>query len=399
MIEIKVPSVGESITSGVLGAWRKKSGEYVKEGDSLLEIETDKVTSEVFAEASGTLQQMAQEGAEVKIGQVVGRIDDKAKAPAASAPAIAPQPQPAAAKPEPAAGELSPAVRKLIEEKGLTPAQISGTGKGGRILKEDIITHLESQPKRIASVVEKETIPAPATTQSGTSVTRKRMSPLRKKIADRLLSAKQETAMLTTFNEVDMSNIMSLRSKFQERFQAKHGIKLGFMSFFVKAAVHALQQVPSVNARIEGDEIVENHFYDIGIAISTEKGLLVPVLRGVEQLSLAAIEQAIINYSKKSREGKITLPDLEGGVFTITNGGTFGSLLSTPILNPPQSAILGMHAIQERPVALNGQVVIRPMMYLALSYDHRLVDGKGAVTFLVRIKEFIENPALLQLEV
>ncbi len=399
MIEIKVPSVGESITSGVLGAWRKKSGEYVKEGDALLEIETDKVTSEVFAEVSGTLQQMAQEGAEVKIGQVVGRIDEKAKAPATPVPVTTPQPKPAAAKPESATEELSPAVRKLIEEKGLTPSQISGTGKGGRILKEDIITHMESQPKRIASVVEKENMPAPVAVHPGTSVTRKRMSPLRKKIADRLLSAKQETAMLTTFNEVDMSNIISLRSKFQERFQAKHGIKLGFMSFFVKAAVYALQQVPSINARIEGDEIVENHFYDIGIAISTEKGLLVPVLRGVEQLGLAAIEQAIIDYSKKSREGKITLPDLEGGVFTITNGGTFGSLLSTPILNPPQSAILGMHAIQERPVALNGQVVIRPMMYLALSYDHRVVDGKGAVTFLVRIKEFIENPALLQLEV
>ena len=402
MIDIKVPSVGESITTGVLGAWRKNSGEYVKEGEVLLEIETDKVTSEVFAETSGTLQQLVPQGTDVKIGQVVGSIDEKAKVPAATPPISAAtsaksKSATTATQPE----DLSPAVRRLMEEKGIAPGQITGTGKGGRLLKEDVIAYLETNTPRIASVVEKEPIPAAAsasTTPTGSRSTRRRMTPLRKKIADRLLSAKQETAMLTTFNEVDMSNVMALRSKFQERFLARHGVKLGFMSFFVKAAVYALQQVPSVNARIEGDEIVENHFFDIGIAISTEKGLLVPVLRDTEKLGLADIEKSIADFSKKSRDGKITLPDLEGGVFTITNGGTFGSLLSTPIVNPPQSAILGMHAIQDRPVAVNGHVVIRPMMYLALSYDHRLIDGKGAVTFLVRIKEFIENPALALLD-
>jgi len=387
--EIKVPSVGESITQGVLGSWRKKNGDYVTEGDALLEFETDKVTSEVCAEVSGTLKQLVAEGSEVKIGQVIGLIDESAKAPTA----------PVAAKPaSPAPATLSPAVRKIVEEKGIDPAGLSGSGKGGRLLKEDVLSQNPATAKRIPSVVDQQ--PEPALISSdGERSTRRKMTPLRKKIADRLVSAQHEAAMLTTFNEADLTNVMALRSRYQERFQQKHGIKIGFMSFFVKAAVYALQQVPALNARIDGEEIVQNHFYDIGIAISTEKGLLVPVLRGADQLSLAGIEGAIIDYSKKARDGKITLPDLEGGVFTITNGGIFGSLLSTPIINPPQCGILGMHSIQERPVAINGQVVIRPMMYLAVSYDHRLVDGKQAVTFLVRVKEYIENPALALLEI
>ncbi|MDR0532641.1 MAG: 2-oxoglutarate dehydrogenase complex dihydrolipoyllysine-residue succinyltransferase [Verrucomicrobiales bacterium] len=395
MISIKVPSVGESITSGVLGAWKKKNGEYVKEGDVLLEIETEKVTSEVFAEKSGVLKQLVAEGTEVKIGQVVGELDETAKAPAGGA-------APAAA-PTKSEIPLSPAVRKSVEEQNIDPSSIQGSGKGGRILKEDLSRPQAPviEPTRVPSGPAQEHKPAAPVVVSdanGERITRKKMSPLRKKIAERLVAAQQDAAMLTTFNEVDLSNVIELRKKHQDRFVAKHGVKLGFMSFFVKAAIHALKQVPQVNARIDGEEIVENHFYDIGIAISTDKGLLVPVLRDADQYNLAQIEQAIADYSKKARDGKITLPDLEGGVFTITNGGVFGSMLSTPILNPPQSAILGMHAIIERPVAVSGQVVIRPMMYLALSYDHRLVDGKQAVTFLVRIKEYIENPGLALLD-
>ena len=411
-IEIKVPTVGESITSGILGAWRKKPGEYVNEGEILLEIETDKITSEVYAEVSGTLQQMVSEGTEVKIGQIVGLIDEKAPKPAgvavpvpvsastAAPVASAPQPKTQNLKPETESSLLSPAVRKLVEEKGINPADIRGSGKEGRILKEDVATFVvpaPTHPTRTASVVE--SIPDHiSTARSGERTTRRKMTSLRRKIADRLVSAQHNAALLTTFNEVDMTNVMAMRVKFQDRFTKKHGLKVGFMSFFAKAVIYALKEVPQINARIEGDEIVENHFYDIGVAISAPKGLMVPVLRNVDQLSMAGIEKGIADYAVKAREGKISLPDLEGGVFTITNGGTFGSLLSTPIINPPQSGILGMHAIQDRPIALNGQVVIRPMMYIALSYDHRIVDGKEAVTFLVRIKEFIENPGVYLLE-
>ena len=397
MIQIKVPSVGESITSGVLGAWKIKDGGYVKEGDAILEIETEKVTSEIFAEKSGSVKHLIAEGTEVKIGQVIGELDETATAPAKAEPKTAANSE---------AIPLSPAVRKAVEEQNIDPSLIKGSGKGGRILKEDLakIQAPEVAPARVPSGPAQEhrpVVPATVSVQSSANnerVTRKKMSPLRKKIAERLVAAQQEAAMLTTFNEVDLSNVIELRKKHQDRFVAKHGVKLGFMSFFVKAAVSALKQVPAVNARIDGEEIVENHFHDIGIAISTDKGLLVPVLRDADQLNLAQIEQAIISYSKKARDGKITLPDLEGGVFTITNGGVFGPMLSTPILNPPQSAIIGMHAIIERPVAISGQVVIRPMMYLALSYDHRLVDGKQAVTFLVRIKEYIENPGVALLD-
>jgi len=281
-------------------------------------------------------------------------------------------------------------VRALVAEHGLDPQRISGTGKSGRLLKSDILSHLMTGRREAASAI----TPVPPRERQ----TRKKMTPLRKKIAERLVAAQQHTASLTTFNEADMTAVIATRKSFQDRFTEKHETKLGFMSFFVKAAVFALQSVPTVNAQIDGDSLIENHFYDIGVAISTERGLMVPVLRGCDSMSLAGIERAIIAYAQKARAGKITLPDLEGGVFTITNGGTFGSMLSTPLLNPPQSAILGMHAINERPIAVNGRVEIRPMMYLALTYDHRAVDGREAVTFLVRIKEAIENPALHLLE-
>jgi 2-oxoglutarate dehydrogenase E2 component (dihydrolipoamide succinyltransferase) len=381
-IEIKVPSVGESITSGVLGRWQKKDGEYVKSGDVLFEIETDKVTSEVFAETNGALKHWVKEGTEVQIGQVVASIDEKAPAPAVSETAPAPAKEEKKAAPAPAmAGvssekPLSPAVRHLVDNEAINPEKISGSGKGGRILKGDILSHLENG------------------SSAGPRTSRRKMTPLRKKIASRLVNAQHEAAMLTTFNEVDMSTVMNMRTKYKERFEKVHGVKLGFMSFFVKAVVRALKKVPGINAQIDGDEIVDNNFYDIGVAISTEKGLVVPNIRNADQLTAAGIESAIVDYAVKARAGKIAMTDLEGGVFTITNGGTFGSLLSTPIINAPQSAILGMHAIQDRPMAVNGEVVIRPMMYIALSYDHRIVDGKEAVTFLVQVKEFIENPGI-----
>jgi len=410
-IPVKVPSVGESITSGVLGAWRKKPGDYVKSGDVLFEFETEKVTTEVYADTAGVIKTLVGDGTEIQVGQVVAEIDETAKAPVGAA-AVAAAPT-AAPKPNGEGGlDLSPAVKRLVEEHQLDASQIPGTGKDGRLIKEDILNFIEARKKAAAitpapqpvvqPLIPKEVVSIPASAAAsapGTRTTRKKMSQLRKKIADRLVSAQRQAALLTTFNEIDMSATMTLRKKFQDRFVEKHGVKLGFMSFFVKAAVYALQQVPNINARIEGDEIVQNHFFDIGIAISTEKGLFVPVLRNADQMSLAGIEKAIIDYAKKAKAGQIALSDLEGGVFSITNGGVFGSMLSTPIVNPPQSAILGMHNIVDRPVAIDGHVEIRPIMYAALTYDHRQVDGKEAVTFLVRIKEAIETPALALLEV
>lgn len=430
MFEVKFPSVGESITTGVLGLWSKQSGEYVHAGDSLGEIETDKVTSEVFADVSGAFTPTVGEGDEIEVGQVIGTIDEKAEAPAATAaPATEPVqetklPAPAStggagitpedrqaikAAPAPKAetgpqvdkvATMSPAVRTLVEEHGLDPAAIPASGKGGRLLKSDVLSAVAEGKKlnvAVASggVANGKVVPAGST---GERTTRKKMTPLRRRIAQRLVSAQQEAALLTTFNEVDMSSVMRLRKQFQDRFVAKHEIKLGFMSFFVKAVIYALKEVPGLNAQIDGEEIIQNHFYDIGVAISTDKGLLVPVIRGADALGMAGIEGAIIDYAKKSRAGKITMPDLEGGVFTITNGGTFGSMLSTPLLNPPQSGILGMHNIVQRPMAIDGRVEIRPMMYLALTYDHRIVDGKEAVTFLVRVKEYIEQPSLALLD-
>jgi 2-oxoglutarate dehydrogenase E2 component (dihydrolipoamide succinyltransferase) len=415
-IEVKVPAVGESITSGILGVWSKPDGAYVKSGDPLFEIETDKVTSEVVAESAGQLKHLVKAGDTVQIGQVVASIDEKAAPPAEiaarteAAPAKeekgakAPKEVGKAARTEvaapvgaaargKAADEISPAVRYQSAEKGIDPASISGTGKDGRVTKGDVLAAADRGASAASAT------PAPAPKAAGERTTRKKMSPLRQKIAARLLAVQQETAHLTTFNEVDLSNVIALRAKFQDRFVKKHEVKLGFMSFFVKAVVHALQKVPAINARLDGEEIVQNNFYDIGCAISTDKGLFVPVLRDVDEMSFADVEKAIAAYAKKARDGKITLPDMEGGVFTITNGGVFGSLMSTPILNPPQCGILGMHTIQERPVAISGRVEIRPMMYLALTYDHRLVDGKEAVTFLATIKEVVENPAAVLLEV
>jgi 2-oxoglutarate dehydrogenase E2 component (dihydrolipoamide succinyltransferase) len=413
LLEVKIPPMGESISSGVLAKWHVNDGDVVKKDQPLFELETDKITSEGTAEAAGKITLKAAAGDEVKIGQVVAAIETATGAAgveptttsggksgtATSAvpnPYAPPQTQQAA---EAASGGApqSPAVRRMAAETGLDPATISGTGKGGRVTKGDLLGATAGKPAETkAAAPIPAAAPAPAASERQT---RKKMTPLRARIAQRLVQAQQQAAMLTTFNEVDMSAVMALRSKYQDDFVKKNGLKLGFMSFFAKAVVHALREVPAVNAQIDGDYIVENHYYDIGVAVSTEKGLMVPVIRNCESLGMAEIEKAIADAAKRARDGKITLPDLEGGVFTITNGGIFGSMLSTPILNPPQSAILGLHAINERPVALNGQVVIRPMMYLALSYDHRLVDGKEAVTFLVKVKQAIEDPTRLLLAV
>jgi len=375
LVPVKVPSVGESITSGVIGSWKKKNGDFVASGDPLFEIETDKVTSEVFAETSGTLEILAAEGTEVKVGQVVAHIlpgkgPAKSKSTAeTSVGAVVPE----SAKPS-AKQANRPMVIPVAETSSVPPIRNP----------QSAIPNLSSSTGSDSS---------PRTLRPGRE-SRRRMSPLRRKIADRLVSAQHTAAILTTFNEADLSKLIALRSEVQPVFQAEHGVKLGFMSFFIQAAVHALKAVPAVNARIEGDEIVEQHYYDIGVAVGTEKGLVVPVLRDCDQLDLAGLEKALADFAQRAREGKLSLPDLEGGVFTISNGGVYGSVMSTPILNPPQSAILGMHAIQQRPVAVDGQVEIRPMMNLALSYDHRLIDGKEAVTFLIQIKKFVENPTL-----
>ena len=360
-VEVKIPTVGESITSGVLSIWHKKDGERVGRDELLFTLETDKVSQEVNSPDAGIVHTKVAEGTEVKIGEVVAEIDTAAAgAPAPSAPA----PAPVAAAPTPAPEPAKPAA----------PAQVSAPA-----------------PAPIA--VE----PAPQPISSESRAVRKKMTPLRRKIAAQLVKAQHTAAILTTFNECDMSAVMSLRKALQDDFSKKHGVKLGFMSFFVKAVVDALQAVPAINSRIDGDDLILNNAHDIGVAVGTEKGLVVPVLRDCEKLSFADIETRLAAFATKAREGKISLDDLSGGVFTISNGGVYGSLLSTPILNPPQSGILGMHKIQERPVVVNGQIVARPMMYLALSYDHRVVDGKEAVTFLVRVKDCIENPARLLL--
>ncbi|QYM79872.1 2-oxoglutarate dehydrogenase complex dihydrolipoyllysine-residue succinyltransferase [Horticoccus luteus] len=404
-LDVKIPPMGESIVSGVIAKWHVANGDVVKKDQPLFELETDKITSEATAEAAGRITLLAETGAEVKIGEVVARIDTEAAA--ATAPASGSTPAPAGQPAAPAADTpVSPAVRRIAAESGIDPATVSGTGKAGRVTKGDILAAAEKKPDEPAAAPAPTSVAKPAATPSaapapapaaakGERQTRRKLTPLRAKIAQRLVAAQHDAAMLTTFNEVDLSAVMALRSKYQDDFVKKNGVKLGFMSFFTKAVVHALKEVPAVNAQLDGDSIIENHYYDIGVAVSTERGLMVPVVRNCETLDLAGIEKAIGDVAKRARDGKITLADLEGGVFTITNGGIFGSMLSTPIINPPQSAILGLHAINERPVALNGQVVIRPMMYLALSYDHRLVDGREAVTFLVKIKQAIEDPARL----
>ena len=415
--EVKVPSMGESITSGILSAWLVKDGDFVEKDQPIYELETDKITSEATAEVSGIIQFKVEQDAEVDIGATVATIDDSAKAPTNNdAPKVSEVKEPvieSSAKtskvptkkavfkkpqePEHSEKVLSPASRKHSIETQVDINQVQGTGKDGRITKGDILSakatndspEKETKAAQLDSLVNS----APSTSSdSSIRETRKKMSPLRKKIAQRLVNATQEAALLTTFNEVDMSRVMQLRKTHQESFVKRYGIKLGFMSFFTKAVVNALQSVPAVNARIEGDSIVQQHYYDIGIAVGTEKGLLVPVVRDCEQKSFQEIEQSILDFAKDARESKIQLKDLEGGVFTISNGGIYGSMLSTPIINFPQPAILGLHNIQERAVVVNGEIVARPMMYLALSYDHRLIDGKEAVTFLNHIKHAIENP-------
>ena len=405
--EVKIPTMGESISSGILAAWHVKDGDYVEKDQAIYELETDKITSEANAEVAGIISLKVEVDDEVDIGQVVATIDESAAAPAAgnAAPETATAPAPAAAQPAVAAAApiasgthhpLSPAARKAAEETGVNTGAIAGSGKDGRVTKSDILTAAAAPAPAATPAPTAPAAPkAAAPVDNGTRETRKKMSPLRRKIAERLVTATQECALLTTFNEVDMSSVMKLRKQHQEKFVERHGIKLGFMSFFTKAVTHALQAVPAVNARIEGNEIVTQHFYDIGVAVGTDKGLMVPTIRDCDQKGFAEIEHDILGYAKAARDGKIQMSDLEGGVFTISNGGIYGSMLSTPIINYPQPAILGLHNITERAVVVKGEIVIRPMMYLALSYDHRLIDGKEAVTFLNKIKEAIEDPSRL----
>ncbi|HET8711142.1 MAG TPA: 2-oxoglutarate dehydrogenase complex dihydrolipoyllysine-residue succinyltransferase [Spongiibacteraceae bacterium] len=408
-IEIKAPSFPESVADGTIAAWHKKTGDAVARDELIVSIETDKVVLEVLAPADGVVAEMLKsEGDTVLSGEVIGQLNE-GKAAAASAPA-AKSSAPVAAS-APAAGEVkvAPAARQLIEEKNLDVAAISGSGKGGLITKEDVQKFLSSAPVAQASAAKKAESAAAAKAPtvvpisvpgSGRLEKRVPMTRLRARIAERLLEATQQTAMLTTFNEVNMKPVMSLRNQYKELFEKTHnGTKLGFMGFFVKAACEALKRFPSVNASIDGNDIVYHGYQDIGVAVSTDKGLVVPVLRDADQNSIAQIENKIRDFGIRARDGKLAIEEIQGGTFTITNGGVFGSLMSTPIINPPQTAILGMHKTQERPMAVNGQVVILPMMYLALSYDHRLIDGKEAVQFLVTIKELIEDPARMLLEV
>lgn len=394
MIDIKVPSPGESITEVQIARWIKKDGDYVTKDEEIAEIDSDKATLTISAEANGTLKIKVAEGETVAVGSIVCRIDETATAPATTkseeikqtvAPLEKTKQETATTKvvsENYAAGTPSPAAKKIMDEKGIDVNSISATGKNGRITKGDV---MDAKPANGISKV---------TQANGVrEARREKMTMLRKKLSQRLVAVKNETAMLTTFNEVDMSSIMEIRKKYKDAFKEKHGVGLGFMSFFTKAVTEALQLFPSVNAYIEGEEIIYHNYADVGIAVSAPKGLMVPVIRNAEQLSLAEIEQEILNLAGKARLGKLSIDEMTGGTFTITNGGVFGSMLSTPILNPPQSAILGMHNIVERPIALNGQVVIRPIMYVALSYDHRIIDGRESVGFLVKVKEMLENPA------
>jgi 2-oxoglutarate dehydrogenase E2 component (dihydrolipoamide succinyltransferase) len=402
-LEVKVPAVGESISQVTIAKWLVKEGDYVNRDQVVAELESDKATFELNAEAAGTITFAAQEGDDVAVGAVICKIDTSAEAPAKTA---APEKAKVETKAEPvkvteapkaeakteaakatyATGTPSPSAAKLLADSGLSASQVKGTGKDGRVTKEDVQNALKN-----GLPLEKPTV------FGGTSreVKKEKMSNLRKTIARRLVAAKNETAMLTTFNEVDMTNVMAARNQYKDKFKEKYGINLGFMSFFTRACTVALMEFPRVNGIIEDDHIIQHDYCDVGIAVSTDKGLVVPIIRNAESMSLAQIELAIGEVAKKARDGKLSLDEMTGGTFTISNGGVFGSLMSTPILNQPQSAILGMHKTQERPVAINGQVVIRPMMYLALSYDHRIIDGKESVSFLVRVKQLLENPALM----
>jgi len=411
--EIKVPALGESVTEATVAKWLKKLGEPVAVDDPVVELETDKVTLEVNATAAGVLSEIrVPEGANVNVGGVLGTIDGAGKV--AAAPAAAPKPVPAAppkpaaaltpaaaSKAEAAAGAAldrsGPAARKLAAESGLAPEQIAATGKDGRVTKADVMTALERGAPQPAP-----SAPAPAARpprEIGPREERVRMTRLRKRIAQRLKEAQNTAAMLTTFNEADMTAVMGLRERYRDSFEKKHGVRLGFMSFFVKACIDALKELPAVNAEIDGDDIIYKNHYDIGVAVGTERGLVVPVVRDADRLSFADVEKAIAALAARAKENKLQMAELEGGTFTISNGGVYGSMMSTPILNPPQSGILGLHAIQKRAMVVGDAVVVRPMMYLALSYDHRLIDGREAVQFLVRVKECVEDPDRILIEV
>ena len=415
--DVRVPTLGESISEATIGKWYKAVGDAVTEDEPIVEVETDKVALEINAPVSGVLIEIiAEEGTDVEVGAVIARVDMSCKAAPASkgdisarpeprvkeltpdSPKPASQPAAAASTPPPQSSmPISPAVRKLLAEHNLDPASVAGTGKDGRIVKKDVLDAIASGTASAA--------PAAATAGSAAPVSveareeRVPMTRLRKRIAERLKEAQNTAAILTTYNEVDMSAIMQARKQYQGEFEKKHGVRLGFMSFFVKACVHALKEIPSVNAEIDGDDIVYKNHYDIGVAVSAPGGLVVPVVRNADQLGFAEVEKTIGDLGRRARDGKLTIDELMGGTFTISNGGVFGSLMSSPILNPPQSGILGMHKIQERPVVVDGEIVIRPMMYLALSYDHRIIDGREAVIFLVRVKDCIEDPSRLLLDI
>ncbi len=423
-IELKVPTVGESITEVMIGEWLKAEGDWVAEDEPLVIIETDKVNVELPAPESGVLKQiLKQEGDDAEVGDIVGLMEASEKpasdgssatatpvaaetaAPETAAPETA---APAAARDETFDGDqrIMPAAARALAERGLDASEVTATGPGGRLLKEDVLRHRATPaapvPSKPAPSKPAPSKPAPEAAALAAGSRQEevvRMTPLRRRVAERLVEAQQTAALLTTFNEIDMSRIKGLRKEYQETFVAKYGIKVGFMSFFVKAVVEALKDVPQVNAEVRGDEIVYRNYQDIGIAVGGGKGLVVPIIRNAERLSFAEVEKAIADYAVRARDGKLKLEELQGGTFTISNGGIYGSLLSTPIVNPPQSGILGMHKIQDRPVAVNGEVVIRPMMYVALTYDHRLVDGREAVTFLIRVKERLEDPTRILLEI
>ena len=406
-VELKIPVIGESVTEVTLSSWLKKDGDYVAEGEAVCEIESDKASMELPAPSAGVLKIMAEAGSELKIGAKIGELDTAAAKPAAAAkteaaPAAAPAQAAAPVATASSGKEVnhpSPAARKILDEKGVSADDVKGSGKDGRITKDDAVNASAPAPKAAAPAAAAPVAARPALAPGSRGTRPEKMTRLRKTIASKLVEAKNTTAMLTTFNEVDMFELMALRKRYKDAFTKKHGVGLGFMSLFTKAVTVALKDWPAVNAQINGDEILYHDYADIGIAVSTPRGLVVPVVRNAESLSLAEIEREILALATKARDGKITIEEMQGGTFSITNGGVFGSMLSTPILNLPQSAILGMHNIIERPVAINGQVVIRPMMYLALSYDHRIIDGRESVSFLKQVKELLEDPSRLLLDV
>ncbi len=407
-IEVKVPVLSESIADATLAQWHKKPGDFVKRDENLVDLETDKVMLEVVAPADGVLIELVRTDGDIVISnEVLAIIDEQATAPTASAVDVAEQPTAEASKLEavtaPVVTELSPAVRKLVAENNLDASKITGSGKDGRLTKADVLKFMEQGQKSTEVSVASSPSSTPASTVTIGAGSRPEqrvpMTRLRTRIAERLLDAQHSAAMLTSFNEVDMQPVMDLRAKYKDAFIKKHDVKLGFMSFFIKACVEALKEFPAVNASIDGNDIIYHGFFDIGVAVSTERGLVVPIVRDADQHSMAGLEQSVVDYAVKGRAGKLSMEDLSGGTFSITNGGVFGSLLSTPILNPPQSAILGMHKIEKRAVVVNDEIVIRPMMYVALTYDHRIIDGREAVSFLVKVKECLEDPSRMLLHI